>query len=232
MLTIQRISKLDSKLSWFQLFFIAFPLKWKLELIAYSLIGIALFVATFASIPMLKPNTWITILFAMLTGLMTWPLLLRSSKFSMVILRRLCIQNNVLVPNISFHNFYGLRVILVKKELIECGALTKVKIEELVAIFAGEANVPRYPYWAHKIFKSVFFIVLGSLITFLFKGNGKESLESFWGLFSTVMVLLLLIVLLIYIIEQVVLRDVYQFWVKKHYRVDLVRYLNEVKMMI
>ena len=233
MLVVQRISNLGTKLGWFQLFFLAFRTKWKFELVAYCVIGLFLFILTFASIPTFgKLNTWVTMTLAVLTGGMSGPLLLRSSKFSAIILRKLSIQNHSHIPDKNFYNFYGIRITLVKLELIKCASLSKEKIEDLIKIFVAEASVPRYPYWAYRGFKAIFFLFLAGGIGFIFRINEKENFKGLWELFSIVSLLLVLIASIVYIFDVMILSNFFRFWVKKHYRVDMIRYLNEIKMMI
>lgn len=232
MLAVQRISKLDTGLVWFKLFFSAFRLKWKLELICYALIGIGLFLAAFSFLTVTGDKVWVLYGFAGMAGLITWPLVIRSARYSNVILRKLRIENHQLIPDQSFHSFYGIRVVLTKKELVECNSYSKEKIDELVNTFAAESSRPKYKFAAFVGFKAVFFMPLGAGLTFVFRSGQNDSFDSLFAFFQTAVVLSFFIALVVYGIEFLIIRSVFGFLVNRHFRADVVRYLKEVKMMI
>lgn len=232
LLIIQSLSVLEDKLSWFNLFFSGFRIKWKLEFSFYIIMGLSLFTWILVSAPITRQMSSFMIIPIILPLFIT--LVLRASQFSEVILRRRYLDNHNFFSGkkLKKRSYYKLRVGLVMKELNKHNALYKEKINELIQIFEAEANIPRYTFSAHKAFISIFLLVLGSVLAFVFSYNDKTTLENLWESLSVILALLFLISVFIYSVELMLIRDIFNFWINKRHHAKMVRYLNEIKFLI
>jgi hypothetical protein len=229
---LQKLLRLETKMSWWKMFFCAYRLRWKLELLGYLLIALSLFIITFVTIPELKSYSWPTIVLSLMTGAMIAPISSRVIKFSAVITKKLCIENSNYIPNNDFCNPDGLRILMVKRLLEENNALKEEKIKKIIEIFKFQAGLPQYQFRFLRIFNSFFFLVLGGLMAFVFKLYEKEDLDKVIGMCSSFFVAIVLITAMALCLEKLIFQDLHRTLIKKRYKISLLQYLEEIQLML
>jgi hypothetical protein len=127
-------------------------------------------------------------------------------------------------------NRYTLKVQLLKERLEELKCSNKESIDSIINVLKYEAGIPAYqPTW-HKVFNSLFFLMLGALISLFVGIADKSSLTPLWELMKFILVLLFMLIAVIFVLQVTLVKLVADWKMSSRYQVELIRFLEEIKI--
>lgn len=158
-----------------------------------------------------------------------------STKFTRQVIDRVFGSGPSEIFDEGFRCIEGVRVIRVYLFLKERGSLKKDKIEHIISSLKFEASVPKYRFFSGKLFYTFFILFIGIVIPKLFELitpiKPEEKFDSVMDILSVVAKAMGLVVMLVFLTEWMV-KDTHNRLSKNHYKVNLIRYLEEIRMLI
>ncbi len=229
---IRELLTFYSKLSWFNFVFPKMKTQERIELMLYTVLCV---IAAGFAISNFPNTAYWGLTFSTSLGIFllvfAW-LCLRAVLLDGKVERHQAIEYAKYFSKGEPFNRYTLKVQLLKERLDGLKCSDKASIDSIINVLKYEAAVPAFQPSSHKVFNSLFFLILGAFISFFMGIADKSNLTPLWDLMKVALPLLLMLIAVLFALEVTVGKLLHDWKTRSRYRVELIRFLEEIKMTI
>lgn len=216
------------------MFFHSYTGKQKLILLLLLLPSVILVLYVFWHIPAWSNQNWnLSVLIFILPFVYLFQR--KNLKYSNGIINDTFELNTLEIFDDKFRCIEGIRIIQVYSFLKENNCLNNGKILDIINIIKFETSVPKYKFFAGKVFYGLFIFFIGIAIPTIVKYSEEIKTPEKYGvlvnLFISIAQALGIIVMIVFIVEWLV-KDSHDRLAKNRYKVHLIRYLEEVRLLL
>lgn len=254
-MNIKKLLELESKLNGYNMYYRRFERYQKLELgistivslllITFSIVG---FYAILVGLPTSKHlldglfSIYFLTAFSCIGLALIFRTIKRWYKYKKPIQEKIYrIYNNINSSSIIETRFAdeGIKTQIVFLFLKRNKLLYNHKIEQIINSLKFESELPIYQYRFIKLFNSLFLLLVGAFVAEIFKpaysgqkNQPKVGFEQVIETFKIVLGIAIMLWALVWFIEKIIVRPLFESFINKHYKVNLIRSLQEIKLRV